>query len=166
MLVSKSARSEHTTRGDRTRNERLLHNDESGFLSLIFATTTSPLQISPLRVHRCAFNHIQIYDQCLGDLPLLDCMRHLAVMKPAKTREIRRRAPRRVNLREVDPALVKFVEALAIADARRDHLFENGRLMKIHIDAASEKRIGGGVQNEARGSLCSVLNRASERKVD
>jgi hypothetical protein len=38
--------------------------------------------------------------------------------------------------------------------------------MKIHIDAASEKRIGGGVQDEARSNLRSVLDRASKRKVD
>ncbi|MGY3470133.1 hypothetical protein ACVW0I_007004 [Bradyrhizobium sp. LM6.11] len=62
--------------------------------------------------------------------------------------------------------MLKFIEALAIADARRDHLFENERLMKIHIDAASEKRIGGGVQDEARSNLRSVLDRASKRKVD
>ncbi|UFX43995.1 hypothetical protein HAP47_0033095 [Bradyrhizobium sp. 41S5] len=87
-------------------------------------------------------------------------------MKRAKTKEILHRAPRCLNLRNIDPALVKFVEALAIADARRDHLFENERLMKTHIDAASEKLISGGDQDEARGSLCSVLDRASERKVD
>ncbi|WFU54882.1 hypothetical protein QA639_35850 [Bradyrhizobium pachyrhizi] len=62
--------------------------------------------------------------------------------------------------------MVKFVEALAIADARRDHLFENERLMKTNIDAASEKRISGGVQDEVRGNLCSVLDRASKRKID
>jgi hypothetical protein len=26
---------------------------------------------------------------------------------------------------EIDPALIKFVETLAIADARRDHLFQS-----------------------------------------
>ncbi|MCP3396905.1 MULTISPECIES: hypothetical protein [unclassified Bradyrhizobium] len=93
-------------------------------------------------------------------------MQHLAAMKRAKTRGILHGAPRCVNLSEIGPVLVKIVEALAIADARRDHLFENERLMKTHIDAASEKRISGGDQDEARGSLCSVLDRASERKVD
>ncbi|MES5481562.1 hypothetical protein QMZ05_02315 [Bradyrhizobium sp. INPA03-11B] len=97
---------------------------------------------------------------------LLDSMQHPAVMKHAKTGKIFHRASRCVNQREIDPALVRFVEALAIADARRDHLFENERLMKTHIDAASEKRISGGVQDEARSSLCSVLDRASKRKVD
>ncbi len=29
---------------------------------------------------------------------------------------------------EIDPALIKFVEALAIADARRAHLFESERI--------------------------------------
>ncbi|WP_156918085.1 hypothetical protein [Bradyrhizobium sp. Cp5.3] len=87
-------------------------------------------------------------------------------MKRAKTMEVFHHAPRCANPREIDPALVKFVEALAIADARRDHLFENERLMKTHIDAASEKCISGGGQDEARSSLCSVLDRASKRKVD
>jgi hypothetical protein len=87
-------------------------------------------------------------------------------MKRAKTREVFHRAPQCVTPREIDPALVKFVEALAIADARRDHIFENERLMKNHLDAAGEKRISGGVQDEARSNLCSVLDRASKRKVD
>ena len=34
------------------------------------------------------------------------------------------RAPRCATSDEVDPALIKFVEALAIADARRDHPFD------------------------------------------
>jgi hypothetical protein len=74
-------------------------------------------------------------------------------------------SPRAIS-RQIDPALINFVEALAIADARRDHLLENERLMKSHIDAASEKRISGGVQYEARSNLCSVLDRASKRKID
>ncbi|MGY4496981.1 hypothetical protein ACVWYH_000908 [Bradyrhizobium sp. GM24.11] len=87
-------------------------------------------------------------------------------MKRTKTREVFHRASPCVTPREIDPALVKFVEALAIADARRDHHFQNDRLMKDHLDAADEKRISGGVPDEARSSLCSVLDRASERKVD
>jgi hypothetical protein len=87
-------------------------------------------------------------------------------MKRAKTREAIYRAPQRATAREIDPVLVKFVEALAIADARRDHLFERKRLMKNHLDAASEKRISGSIQDEACSSLCSVLDRASKRKVD
>ena len=87
-------------------------------------------------------------------------------MKRAKTREVFHRAPQCASSREIDPALVKFVEALAIADARRDHLFESERLMKNHFDAASERRISGSVQDEARSNLCSVLDRASKRKVD
>lgn len=79
-------------------------------------------------------------------------------MKRTKTREVFHRAPRCVTPRDIDPALVKFVEALAIADARRDHVFESERLMKDHLDAAGEKRISGGVQYEARSSLCSVLD--------
>jgi hypothetical protein len=119
-----------------------------------------------LSIHRSAFNYVQIYDRYVSDLPLLDCMQHLAVMRHAKTRDVFHRRSRCVSPRELDPDLVKIVEALAVADARRDHLFENERLMKTHTDAASEKRISGGDQDEARGSLCSVLDRASERKVD
>lgn len=66
---------------------------------------------------------------------------------------------------EIDPA-VKFVEALAIADARRDHLFESERLMKNHLDAAGEKRISDGIRDETRSYLCSVLDRATKRKID
>lgn len=87
-------------------------------------------------------------------------------MKRTKTREVLHRAPQCVPPREIDPALVRFVEALAIADARRDHVLESERLMKDHLDAAGEKRISGGVQYEVRSSLCPVLDRASERKID
>jgi len=87
-------------------------------------------------------------------------------MKRAKMREVFHRAPQCATLREIDSALVRFVEALAIADARRDHLFENERLTKDHLDAAGEKRISGSVQDETRSNLCSVLDRASKRKVD
>ena len=81
-------------------------------------------------------------------------------MKRAKTREVFRRAPQCVTPREIAPALVKFVGALAIADAWRDHLFENERLMKTHLDAPGEKDIRGGVQDEARSNLRSILDRA------
>ena len=83
-----------------------------------------------------------------------------------KTNDVFGRRSLCVSPRELDPVLVKFVEALAIADARRDHHFENERLMKDLLDAAGEKRISGGVQDEARSNLCSVLDRASKRKVD
>lgn len=58
---------------------------------------------------------------------------------------------------QVDPALIKFVEALAIADARRDHLFDSERLMTNHFDAAGDKRISSGIRDETRSDLCSVL---------
>ena len=67
---------------------------------------------------------------------------------------------------EIDPALIKLVEALAIADARRDHVFESERLMKNHLDAAGEERISNGIRDENRSDLCSVLDRASKRKID
>ena len=89
-------------------------------------------------------------------------------MKRARFRGVADRVPRRETSSETDrdPALIKFVEALAIADARRDHLFESERLMKNHLDAASEKRISSGIRDETRSDLCSVLDRASKRKVD
>jgi hypothetical protein len=76
------------------------------------------------------------------------------------------RVSRRATSGEIDPALIKFVEALAIADARRDHLFESERLMKNHLDAAGERRINNGIRDEARSDLRSVLDRASKRKID
>ena len=63
-------------------------------------------------------------------------------------------------------ALIKFIEALAIADARRDHIFESERLMKNHLDPAGEKRISSGIRDETRSDLCSVLDRAKKRKID
>jgi len=87
-------------------------------------------------------------------------------MKRARMREVFHRAPRCATSPEIDPALIKFVEALAIADVRRDHLFESERLMKNHLDAAGEKRISSGIRDETRSDLCSVLDRASKRKID
>ncbi len=87
-------------------------------------------------------------------------------MKRARKRGTVDRASWSATSGEIDPALIKFVEALAIADARRDHLFESERLMKNHLDAAGDKRISSGIRDEARSDLCSVLDRASERKID
>lgn len=87
-------------------------------------------------------------------------------MKRARRRAVVYRVSRRASSGEIDPALIKFVEALAIADARRDHIFESERLMKNHLDAAGEKRISSGIRDEPRSDLCSVLNRASKRKID
>ena len=86
-------------------------------------------------------------------------------MKRARTRRIDR-VSRRATSGETAPALIKFVEALAIADARRDHLFESERLMKNHLDAAIKKCISSGIRDETRSDLCSVLDRASKRKID
>lgn len=87
-------------------------------------------------------------------------------MKRARTREEHNRGPRSAASPQIDPALIKFVEALAIADARRDHLFDSERLMKNHLDAAGDKRISTGIRDETRSDLCSVLDRASKRKID
>ena len=86
-------------------------------------------------------------------------------MKRARTRAAVN-ASRRAISGEPHPALIRFVEALAIADARRDHLFDSERLMKTHLDAADEKRISSGIRDETRSDLCSVLDRASKRKID
>jgi hypothetical protein len=66
--------------------------------------------------------------------------------------------------RELDPVLTKFVEALAIADARRDHLAMNGLASKQNSDAASTP--AGLSTNDARSHLCTIFDRASERKID
>lgn len=91
---------------------------------------------------------------------------HLAGMKRARTREVQSGGPRSAASAQIDPALIKFVEALAIADARRDHLFDSERLMKNHLDSAGNKRISTGIRDETRSDLCSVLDRASKRKID
>ena len=90
---------------------------------------------------------------------------HFAGMKRARTRRVVG-ASWRATSGELDPALIKFVEALAIADARRDHLFASERLMKHHLDAAGEKRISNGIRDEIHGNLRSVLDRAPKRKID
>lgn len=87
-------------------------------------------------------------------------------MKRARLVGVVDRVPGRATSGELDPALVQFVEALAIADARRDHLLDSERLMKNHLDAAGDKPIRTGIRDETRGDLCSVLDRASKRKVD
>jgi len=76
------------------------------------------------------------------------------------------RAPQDATSLQIDLALIEFVEALAIADARRDHLHESERLMNNHLDAAGDKRFGSGILDETRGNLRSVLDRAAKRKVD
>jgi len=62
--------------------------------------------------------------------------------------------------RELDPVLIKFVLALAIADARRDHL--------AMIDPASDGvgTSAGLSTNDARSHLCTIFDGASERKID
>lgn len=87
-------------------------------------------------------------------------------MKRSRMRGLVDRASRRATSDQFDPALIKFVEALAIADARRDHLFESERLMKNYLDGAGEKHISSGTRDETRSDPCSVLDRASKRKVD
>lgn len=87
-------------------------------------------------------------------------------MKRSRTGELPNRGHQSAASAQIDPGLIRLVEALAIADARRDHLLDSERLMKNHLDAASDKRISGGIRDETRSDLCSVLDRASKRKVD
>ncbi|MCA6104298.1 MULTISPECIES: hypothetical protein [Bradyrhizobium] len=110
--------------------------------------------------------HIQFHDRRISALLSLTSAQHLVGMKRARTIEIHSRGPRFAASAQIDPALIKFAEALAIADARRDHLFESERLMKNHLDAAGDKRISSGIRDETRSDLCSVLDRASKRKID
>jgi len=80
--------------------------------------------------------------------------------------QARHQSSQRPASREFDAALLKFVEALAIADARRDHLVASQRISTSHVNVASKKCISEIGQDEARSNLCSVLDRASERKID
>jgi hypothetical protein len=88
-------------------------------------------------------------------------------MKSAQTKAtvyLERKALRRA--REIDPALLRFVEALAIADARRDHLLVSRQFVRTPVEVAGERRSGNGGHDETRSDLRSVLDRASERKID
>jgi hypothetical protein len=87
-------------------------------------------------------------------------------MRRRRISESFHRAPQGATSAEIDLGLIEFVEALAIADARRDHLRESDRLMKNHLDAAGKKRFGSDILDETRGNLCSVLDRAAKRKID
>jgi hypothetical protein len=51
-------------------------------------------------------------------------------MKRAIVREVLDLAPRRATSEEMDPALIKFVEALAIADRRRKDLHRGIRVAR------------------------------------
>ena len=81
-----------------------------------------------------------------------------------KGTEPRNSASEDVALRQLDPVLIKFVEALAIADARRDHLASSGLAAKRNHDAAGTS--AGSSTNDARSHICTIFNRASERKID
>jgi hypothetical protein len=73
-------------------------------------------------------------------------------------------ASRTATLRPLDPELIKFVETLAIADAKRDHLALSGPALKRIADAANLR--AGSSTNDTRSHLCTIFDRASERKVD
>jgi hypothetical protein len=88
-------------------------------------------------------------------------MKNAEIMKGT---ELGNSASENVALRQLDPALIKFVEALAIADARRDHLASSGLASKGNHDAASTR--AGSSTNDARSHICTIFDRASERKID
>ena len=73
-------------------------------------------------------------------------------------------ASRIVAMRPLDPELVKFVETLAIADAKRDHFALSGPASKRIPDAAGTR--AGSSTNDTRSHLRTIFDRASERKID
>jgi hypothetical protein len=73
-------------------------------------------------------------------------------------------ASRTVALRPLDLELVKFVETLAIADAKRDHFALSGPAPKRIPHAAGTR--AGSSTNDTRSHLCTIFDRASERKID
>jgi hypothetical protein len=73
-------------------------------------------------------------------------------------------ASRIVAMRPLDPELVKFVETLAIADAKRDHFALSGPALKRIPDAAGTR--AGSSTNDTRSHLRTIFDRASERKID
>lgn len=79
-----------------------------------------------------------------------------------KTPQLERGASRRATPRELDLALLEFVEALAIANARRDHLILSGLAATSDLDVANIDHTNEINKNEARSDLRSVLDRASE----
>lgn len=74
------------------------------------------------------------------------------------------RAARTVAMRPLDPELLKFVETLAIADAKRDHFALSSPAPKRIPDAAGTR--AGSSKNDTRSHLCKIFDRASERKTD
>ncbi len=73
-------------------------------------------------------------------------------------------ASRTVAMGSLDPELVKFVETLAIADAKRDHFALSGPASKRIPDAAGSR--AGSSTNDTRSHLRTIFDRASERKID
>jgi hypothetical protein len=65
-------------------------------------------------------------------------------------------ASRIVAMRPLDPELVKFVETLAIADAKRDHFALSGPASKRIPDAAGTRT--GSSTNDARSHLRTIFD--------
>ena len=69
-------------------------------------------------------------------------------------------------LRPLDPDIIRFVEALAIADARRDHLVAEHA---TGIDFRAAKALISQTEastNGSRSHLRSILDRSAEREID
>ncbi len=107
---------------------------------------------------------IQCYASSFPDLASALPAQHPVEMARQKTGQGSHRATGCVA--ETDNALAKFVEALAIADARRDHLREREPLTKCHLDAVNSRCRSNGVHDEARSHLRQILDRAPKRKID
>jgi len=66
----------------------------------------------------------------------------------------------------IDVSFIQFVEALAIADARRDHLAFSRRLPEQEaVDGIRTLRAGAS-HNDARRRLRKIFDRTPEREVD
>jgi hypothetical protein len=94
-------------------------------------------------------------------LSIFGCMKRAANTTGTEAGNI---ASRIVATRRLDPDLVKFVETLAIADAKRDHFALSGPAPKRIPDAAGAR--AGSSTNDTRSHLRTIFDRASERKID
>jgi hypothetical protein len=117
-----------------------------------------------------ALNFIQPYSCLRSNIRSLSIRRfapHLGRMKQVGNKtgtEAGKSASRAVPMRPLDPDLLKFVETLAIADAKRDHSALSSPAPKRLPDAAGTR--AGSSTNDTRSHLCKVFDRASERKID
>jgi hypothetical protein len=82
-------------------------------------------------------------------------MKQVEKRKHCGNAAIRSQAP---ALRQLDPGIIRFVEALAIADARRDHLAA-AKTTSVRDEAAGNQRSQTGAStNDARSHLRPILD--------